>query len=169
MSDGGIKPQRAAIAGDSAGGGLTLATLLTLRDAGDPLPGAAALLSPWTDLACASASYAERADREIMLDRKFLLADAARYLGGADPSEPLASPVHADLTGLPPVIVHVGSDEVLYDDAAVLHERLVAAGVESRLDVWPDMFHVWHGAPVLKEAHDALGEIAEFIAKHTSA
>lgn len=168
VTEGDIDPRRAAIAGDSAGGGLAMATLLSLRDAGDPLPGAAALLSPWTDLDCASASYTERADLEIMLDRQFLLADAARYLGGADPGDPLASPIGADLAGLPPVIVHVGTDEVLYDDSVVLHDRLVAAGVESRLDVWPDMFHVWHGAPVLAEANEAMGQIAQFIAKHTS-
>lgn len=168
VSDGGLEPSRVAIAGDSAGGGLTMATLLALRDAGDPLPGAAAVLSPWVDLACRGASYSERAELEPMLNVEFLRADAARYLGGADPLDPLASPIEADLAGLPPVLVLVGTDEILHDDSATLHARLQAAGVESELHVWPDMFHGWLAVPTLREAHDATRQVGEFIVKHTT-
>lgn len=166
-TDGGCEPHRAAIAGDSAGGGLTLATLLRLRDGGIPLPGAAVVISPWTDLACRGASHLERVELEVMLSTEFLRADAARYLGGADMLHPLASPIEADLAGLPPVLTLVGTDEILYDDAIGLHERLGAAGVEAELEVGEDMFHVWVGCPVLQEAHTATNRIAEFVAKHT--
>jgi acetyl esterase/lipase len=165
---GSIEPSRGAIAGDSAGGGLTMATLVALRDSGQPLPGAAAVFSPWVDLACRGASYADRADVEPMLRDAHLRADAARYVGDGDVLHPLASPVEADLSDLPPVLIQVGTDEILLDDAVTLHDRLEAAGVQSRLDVWPDMFHVWQSVPQLGEANEAVGQLAEFLGKHTS-
>jgi acetyl esterase/lipase len=168
VGDGGFRAERAIVAGDSAGGGLTMATLLAVRDAGGDLPAAAVVLSPWVDVACRQPSYAERAELEPMLKADFLRADAARYVGHADLLDVRANPIDADLTGLPPVLVLVGTDEILYDDAVVLHERLLAAGVDAELIVGEDMFHVWPAFPMLPEAHAAMRAIASFIAKHTS-
>lgn len=168
IDDGGCRPDRAAIAGDSAGGGLTMATLIALRDAGGALPAAVALLSPWVDVACRQASYTERAELEPMLHLEFLRADAARYVGDADILDLRANPIDADLSGLPPILVLVGTDEILYDDSVVLHERLVAAGVDAELVVGEDMFHVWPAFPMLPEAHDAMRTIAAFVSKHTT-
>lgn len=170
VTDGGIGAARVAICGDSAGGGLTTATMIALRDAGAPLPAAAALLSPWVDLGCRGTSHSARADIEPMLRTQFLEADAKRYAGSdGDVLHPLVSPVEADLSSLPPVLIHVGTDEILFDDAVTLHERLDAAGVDSQLDVWPDMFHVWHGCPLLPEAHEAVRQIGRFVTRHTTA
>jgi acetyl esterase/lipase len=166
--DGGFRAVRAIVAGDSAGGGLTMATLLAVRDAGGELPAAAVLLSPWADVACRQPSYTERAQLEPMLQADFLRADAARYIGDADLLDVRANPIDADLSGLPPVLVLVGTDEILYDDSIVLHERLVAAGVDAELIIGEDMFHVWPAFPMLPEAHEAMRAIASFIAKHTS-
>jgi epsilon-lactone hydrolase len=165
---GGFGAARAAIAGDSAGGGLTMATLIAVRDAGGELPAAAVVLSPWVDVACRQPSYTERAELEPMLQLDFLQNDAARYVGDADLLDVRANPIDADLAGLPPVLVLVGTDEILYDDAIVLHERLLAAGVDAELIVGEDMFHVWPAFPMLPEAHEAMREIAAFVAKHTS-
>lgn len=164
-SAGGIAPANAAIAGDSAGGGLTMATLVALRDAGDALPGAAAVISPWVDVACRFPSHSERAHLEPMLRTEFLLEDAAAYVGGADLLDPRANPIDADLRGLCPVLVLVGTDEILYDEGIVLHERLLAAGVEADLHIGEDMFHVWPGTPVLAESREAMGRIAKFLAR----
>jgi epsilon-lactone hydrolase len=166
--DAGYESQRLAIAGDSAGGGLTMATLLSLRDSDLPLPAAAALLSPWVDLACRGSSHSERAELEPMLRTQFLRADAARYAGTRDVVDPRVSPVGADLSDLPPVLITVGTDEILFDDAVTLHERIDAAGGQSRLEVWPDMFHVFQGCPLLPEAHDGMRQIGEFVTKHTT-
>lgn len=143
-----------AVAGDSAGGGLTLALLLAIRDAGLAQPAAAVALSPWVDATCSSPSYAERAERDPLLSTRQLLDAAAVYLAGADPRHPLASPLFADLTGLAPLSVHVGSEEILHDEALRLAE---AAGGTAR--VWEGMVHDWslfwfavdEGAEVLAE------------------
>jgi acetyl esterase/lipase len=127
-----------AVAGDSAGGGLTLALLLAARDAGLKQPAAAIVLSPWADLTNSSNSMVDRAERDPLLSRQ-QLADAAReYLNGADPRSPLASPALVDLRGLAPVTVHVGTEEVLYDDAA----RVVASS-GGTLRAWEGMVHDW--------------------------
>ena len=167
-SEGRVEASHAAIAGDSAGGGLTMATLVVLRDSGDPLPGAAVLLSPWVDVACRLSSHIERAALEPMLRTEFLLDDAARYVGDADLLDVRANPMDADLGGLPPTMVLVGTDEILHDESVVLHERLIAAGVEAELIVGEDMFHVWPAFPPLTEAHEAMAQIATFLGKHTS-
>ena len=166
--DGGFDHRQAVIAGDSAGGGLAIASLVALRDAGASLPAAAVVLSPWVDIACRQPSYTERAELEPMLQLDFLVNDAARYVGRADLLDIRANPIDADLDGLPPTLVLVGTDEILYDDAVVLHERLLAAGVDAELIVGEDMFHVWPAFPVLAEAHEAMRAIAAFVATHTT-
>ncbi|HXK26437.1 MAG TPA: alpha/beta hydrolase [Myxococcota bacterium] len=160
---GGVAPERTAIAGDSAGGGLTLATLVALRDAGDPVPAAGLCISPWTDLAMTGASLVTKAAEDPMVrpDDLRLMADA--YLAGRDAKTPLASPLYADLAGLPPLLLQVGSAEVLLDDAVRVAERARKAGVAADLRVWPDMFHVWHAfAQILPEGQQAVDEMAAF-------
>jgi epsilon-lactone hydrolase len=160
----GIEPGRIVIAGDSAGGGLTVATLIALRDAGDPLPAAAVPISPWVDMEGAGESITSRAEVDPMVSGAALRNIALLFLGdGGDPHDPLAAPLHADLTGLPPLLVHVGDHEVLLDDATRLAANAEEAGVDVTLEVWPEMTHVWHGsAGYVPEADAAIARIAEF-------
>jgi monoterpene epsilon-lactone hydrolase len=161
---GGVEPASIVVAGDSAGGGLTVALLVALRDACDPLPAAGVCISPWTDLACTGESMTTRAAADPMVQRDGLLPMAAAYLAGQDPRTPLASPLYADLHGLPPLLVHVGSAETLLDDATRLAERARAAGVAADLEVWDDMIHVWHAfSPLLPEADDAVARVGEWV------
>ncbi len=163
-----VDPARVVIAGESAGGGLTVATLLALRDAGEPLPAAAVCISPWVDLECLGESIVTKADVDPLLQRDSLLMMARTYLGDADPRAPLASPIHADLTGLPPLLIQVGTAEVLLDDARRLAERAEAAGVEVVLEPWEDMIHMWHSfAAILPEGQQAIDRIGEFVQEHT--
>ncbi len=163
------EPGKTLIMGDSAGGGLTLATLLKLRDDGLPLPAAAVALSPWTDLALTGASLNLHARSDPMLDVKLMPAIAAEYLGGADPRLPYVSPLYGDPAGLPPILIQVGGDEVLLDDAVRMHERLRGAGCNAELEIWPRMPHVWHAfAPVLPEARRAIDRIGHFARRHLS-
>lgn len=162
----GLAPARVAVAGDSAGGGLVVATLLALREAGLPLPAAGVCLSPWTDLSGSGESIRTRAAEDPLVDARQLARMAAAYLGERDPRTPLASPLFADLRGLPPLLLHVGSAEILLDDATRLAERARDAGVEVRLEVWDDMIHVWHAfADALPEGVQAIEGIADFLAK----
>jgi monoterpene epsilon-lactone hydrolase len=163
----GIEAGRIVIAGDSAGGGLALATLLALRDEGDPLPAAGVLLSPVTDLTCSSDSYASRAASDPFFTRQQMVTLVAHYLAGADPASVLASPIYADLTGLPPLLVHVGSDEVLLDDATRLAERARSAGVEVDLRVWDGMWHDFqrYAGRGVVEAQESIDLIGAFIKK----
>jgi acetyl esterase/lipase len=140
----GADPARLVIAGDSAGGGLTVATLVALRDAGDPLPAAAVCLSPWVDMEGIGESMTTKAEADPMVQRDDLIEGAQAYLGGADPRTPLAAPLYADLTGLPPLLIHVGTAETLLDDSTRLAERAKSAGVDVTLEPWEDMIHVWH-------------------------
>lgn len=160
----GITPSRLAIAGDSAGGGLTIATLVTLRDAGVPLPATAVCFSPWVDLEGLGQSMAERGPRDPLIQKEGMLEFAAAYLGGKDPRTPLAAPLYADLTGLPPLLVQVGEEETLYDDAVRLVERARKSGVDVTLEAWAEMIHVWQlFAPVLPEGREALTAAGRFI------
>jgi monoterpene epsilon-lactone hydrolase len=153
------------VMGDSAGGGLTLALLLKLRDEGRPLPRAAVALSPWTDLALTGASLAASAADDPMLTARDLPHLAASYLAGADPRTPYASPLYGDVTGLPPVLIQVGSDEIIRDDAVRMADKLTRANAQSRIEIWPRMPHVWQlFVPVLPEARQAIGKIADFVA-----
>jgi phosphinothricin tripeptide acetyl hydrolase len=163
----GIEPARIAIAGDSAGAGLALATTITTRDAGLPLPGAVACLSPWVDLAVTGVSMETKANEDPIVSREMLLGWGKLYLGDQDPRTPLASPLYADLRGLPPLLIQVGSAEVLLDDATRLADRASAAGVDTTLEVWPEMIHVWHSfAAILSEARQAIEGIGKFIRMH---
>jgi epsilon-lactone hydrolase len=160
----GVAPQQVALVGDSAGGGLAFSLLIRLRDENRPLPAAVAALSPWTDLALTGASLRLHAKADPMLDAAELPRVARSYLAGADPRHPWASPIYGDLSGLPPALIQVGSDEILHDDAARLADRLDRAGGSARLEIWPRMPHVWHiFAPILPEAHRAIGHIGEFL------
>jgi len=160
----GTDPRRIVLAGDSAGGGLAAATLVALRDAGDPLPAAAVLLCPWVDLEGTGPSLATNAAADPMVDRDGLLRAAAAYLGGVDPRTPLAAPLHADLAGLPPMLIQVGKSEALLDDAVRFAARARAAGVDARLEQWDEMVHVWQAfAPLVPEAGAALVQIGAFV------
>jgi monoterpene epsilon-lactone hydrolase len=164
----GVKPPRIVMAGESAGGGLTLATLLALRDEGVPLPAAAVVMSPWVDLACGGESMATRAEADPMLKKAALQALARSYLKGTDPCTPLASPLYGDLTGLPPLLIQVGTAEVLFDDATRLAGKAKEAGVEVLFEPWEDMIHVWHSfAGMLPEGQQAIDRIGEFVREHT--
>jgi acetyl esterase/lipase len=147
----------------SPGGGLTVATLLALRDAGLPLAAAGVCISPWVDLTCSEASYATKADADPIVKRAGVDEMARAYLGAADRRTPLASPLFANLRGLPPLLIQVGSEEVLLDDSVQLAERARAAGVDTTLEVWDQMIHVWHWfLPMLDEAEQAVAAIGRF-------
>lgn len=164
LLDQAIAPARIVIAGDSAGGGLTVATLLALREAGVPLPAGGVCISPWVDLTCGGASYATKAAADPIVRRDGVEQMARDYLGATPPRTPLASPLFADLRGLPPLLIHVGSDEVLLDDAVQLAERSRAAGVDASLEVYERMIHVWHWfLPMLDEAQTAVDAIGRFV------
>jgi len=141
-----------------------VATLLALRDAADPLPAAGVCISPWTDLTCSGRSMVTKAELDPLVQRDYLLRTAAAYLGGTSPTTPLASPLHADLRGLPPLLVHVGTSETLLDDALGLAARARDAGVDVTLECWDDMIHVWHMfAPMLPEADQALARVGDYV------
>jgi epsilon-lactone hydrolase len=165
LLDQGVDPQQIVIGGDSAGGGLTMATLIALRDAGERLPRAAFLISPWTDMACAGQSLDANDKRDPMFYGAGVRFMAPVYLGGASPRDPLASPVYADLSELPPLLIQVSNTEVLLDDSTRLSDRAKQCGVNVNLRVWNDLPHAW---PVMvafrmPESFQALSEIAEFI------
>jgi len=163
----GIEPVHIAIAGDSAGAGLVLAAAVTIRDAGLPLPGAVVCLSPWVDLAMTGDSMRNKAAEDPIVSREMLEGWGKLYLGDSDPCAPLASPLYADLRRLPPLLIQVGSAEVLLDDSLRLAGRASAVGVTTTLEVWPEMIHVWHSfAAILPEARQAIDRIGEFIRLH---
>jgi len=161
----GIPAARIAFGGDSAGGGLTVAALVALRDRGDALPAAGICISPWLDLSLSGASMDTKETVDPLLNRTRLGIMARGYLeGGTDPRTPLASPLFADLAGLPPLLVQVGTAEVLLDDSTRFAERARQAGVEIELEVWDDMIHDWHAfALVLPEGRQALERIGAFL------
>jgi acetyl esterase/lipase len=160
----GADPRRIAVMGDSAGGGLTFAMLLRLRDQGVPLPAAAAGLSPWADLSLSGGTYQSNAKADPMLSASQTTTFAQYYLGSVDPRHPHASPIYGDPRGLPPSLIQVGSDEILRDDAECMARRLREAGCRTELEVWPRMPHVWHlFARILPEARQAIARIGEFV------
>jgi monoterpene epsilon-lactone hydrolase len=143
LLDQGLRPSRIAVAGDSAGGALTLATLVAARDAGLALPAAAVCMSPWVDLEGTGESMKTRlhVDPIASPDGTRLLAQT--YLAGKDPRTPLAAPLHADLKGLPPLLIQVGDHEALLDDSTRIADKARAARVKVTLEIWPEMIHVW--------------------------
>jgi len=165
LLDQGADPREIVIGGDSAGGGLALATLVALRDAGERLPRAAFVISPWTDMACAGQSLDTNDECDPMFYGAGVRWMAPVYVGGASPRDPLASPIYADLSSFPPMLIHVSDTEVLLDDSTRLAERAKQCGVNVDLRVWNDLPHAW---PILvafqlPESIQALGEIVEFI------
>jgi acetyl esterase/lipase len=165
LLDQGVEPRDVVFGGDSAGGGLAVATMVALRDAGAPLPRAAFVLSPWADLAVTGRSIDVNSDRDPMFYGDAVRRIAPVYLGGASPRDSLASPIYADLSGLPPLLIYVSDSEVLLDDSVRLAERARQFGVTADLRVWRDLPHVWPIAVAFKlpESLQALDEIAEFI------
>ena len=166
--DGPGAAESAFVAGDSAGGGLTLATLLAARERGVAMPNAAIGISAWTDMAVTGESITTRADADpLITDAAMIKQMAAAYVGGGDAEDPLASPVYADYAGLPPLLLQVGDAEVLLDDTRRVAERASAAGVDVTEEVWDEMFHVWHAfAPMLPEGREAIARIGEFVKQH---
>jgi epsilon-lactone hydrolase len=165
LLNSGVSPGQIVIAGDSAGGNLTLSTALTLRDAGDPLPAALVCISPMTDLACTGETYWK--NKDPMLAPRLALDLAQHYAGNTPLDTALLSPHYANLRGLPPLLIHAGEDEILLSDANRMAANARAAGVDTRLEVWPGMWHVWHiFTPFLPEAREAVEDIGNFIREH---
>ena len=153
-----------ALVGDSAGGGLVLALAVRLRDAGARMPLALAVTSPWVDLTLTAASLTERDAAEVMLSRRGLALDADRYRADMPADDPLVSPMLADLAGLPPVFIQVGTEEILYDDGATLATLLEAAGVPVRLQVWQGMAHAWAAfGEAVPEAAASVAQFGDFV------
>ena len=164
LLDQGRDPASVSIAGDSAGGGLTVAALLSVRDSGLPMPSCGVCLSPWVDMEGLGDSMTTRSDKDPMVQRDGLVAMGGVYLGGADPRSPLAAPMYADLTGLPPLLIQVGTRETLYDDATRLAQVAMSCEVETTFEPWPEMIHVWHlFAPMLDEGQQAIERMGKFI------
>jgi acetyl esterase/lipase len=163
-----LAPARIALAGDSAGGGLTMATALALRDRGDAQPVALACFSPWVDLTQSAPAYDVVGDEDPMVSREGLQQMADAYIADHDVNEPLVSPLFADLTGLPPLRIDVGTAEVLVDDSTSLAERAAAAGVDVTLEVWPEMIHVFQAFPpeLVPEAAASIEATAAFLVRH---
>ena len=162
----GVPATRVAISGDSAGGGLTLATLLALRDAGDPLPAAGVPLSAWTDMEGTGDTMKTKAGVDRMIQPDRLKETADWYANGADMHQPHMSPLHGDYSGIPPLLMQVGGAEVLLDDSARVADRAKSAGVDVTLEVWDEMPHVFQAfTGLLPEADQAIAVIGEFVRK----
>jgi monoterpene epsilon-lactone hydrolase len=162
-----VSPSEIILAGDSAGGGLAVACMLAARDAGLPMPAGAVLFSPWVDLACAGETMKTLAKADVMFQPDSLPQASRLYLPDRPLTEPLASPVYADLRGLPPLLIHASRHEILLSDATRLHERARAHGVDSTLLLRDKLPHVWPTMIMLPEARESLRESAQFIARRT--
>ncbi len=158
------QPSQITLAGDSAGGGLVLSLLLSLRERGEPLPAAAVCMSPTTDLSLSGESWSINAQKDVVISRQIAEQTQLLYLPGVNPCDPLASPLFGDLHGLPPLLIQVGGDEVFLSDSQCFAESARRAGVDVTLEVWPGMQHVWqYAAAFLPEARRAIGGIGEFV------
>jgi acetyl esterase/lipase len=164
LLDQGTPSGNILIAGDSAGGGLTLAALFRLRDGGDPLPAGGICLSPWTDLTLRGDSVQQKADLDPILSPDSLQTYAGMYADAHPLTDPLISPLFGDFEGLPPLLIQVGTDEILLSDAARVADKAGAAGVDVTLSLWEEMFHVFHLIPFLPETQQALDQISSFAA-----
>ena len=152
------------IAGDSAGGGLALSLMISRRDAGLPLPAAAALFSPWTDLSVTGASARENEASDPLFSRRMLKNAARAYLNAESSRNPLASPLHGDLRGLPPLLLHASTSELLRDNSVRLAARAVEAGVDARVALWPDAPHCWQlAAALMPQALQSIEQAAGFL------
>ncbi|MBP1484861.1 alpha/beta hydrolase [Acinetobacter nosocomialis] len=163
----GQDPKKLVIAGDSAGGGLSLSTVIALRNAGLPLPAALVLLSPWVDLSLSGNTIKTHAAQDAMLSEDWLVWCAKNYCGQKPATDPTCSPLYADLTGLPPVLIHVGTEEVLLDDAKRLAEQAEKCGIPTTFKIYDKVGHVFQfHAGILKESDDSIKRIGQFIDKH---
>jgi len=160
----GFEPGNIVLAGDSAGGGLVVSVLLAARDSALPLPAAGVCFSPWVDLECTGESMSVNDHLDAFIKYEGLFARAQSYLGEADPKHPWASALYADLHGLPPLLIHVGSTETLLDDSTRLAILAKDSGVDVSFKIWDDMVHVWQlFASVLPEGQQSIDESGEFI------
>jgi monoterpene epsilon-lactone hydrolase len=166
LIEDGTPPEGIVIAGESAGGGLVCAVILALLDGGHPLPAAAAPISPMADFEFKGASWQTNADKDGFLTRELALQGVPLFLPNGDPAK--ESPLNHDLAGLPPLLIQVGDDEVIRDDAIALAEKATAAGVDVTLEVWPSMVHLWHNFSYLPDARQALERIGQFVAERAS-
>ncbi|HVY52071.1 MAG TPA: alpha/beta hydrolase [Devosia sp.] len=163
LEQGAIEEQ-IVVGGDSAGGGLALSMLLALREAGAKMPRAAVVLSPWTDLSCSGATYVRHRSLDPVIDKEGLAEAGLWYAGSRSLRDPMASPMFADLAGLPPLLIHAGGDETMLDDSRILAERAKAAGVDVSFRIFEGMWHVHHvAAPEVPESVAAMNDIAAFI------
>lgn len=164
LLDQNVDPARLAIAGDSAGAGLALSTMLKVREAGLPLPGAAVFLSPWLDMQAQSDTYETRAKLDPLTQRDKVMAMVRTYIGkDGDPTDPLASPINGDLTGLPPILVHVGQNETVLGDTQMLVERAKSTDTSVDVVVWDDMIHHFQVFSELDEARASLEQIGDYL------
>ena len=162
-----VAPSRLIVAGDSAGGGLALALVMAVRDAGWPLPAAVVTYSPWTDLAVTGTSLDENSERCAMFAGETIRRAARFYVGDADPRAPYVSPLYGNFAGLPPLLMHASTDEVLRDDTLRVADRARAAGVPVELALWARVPHVWQFfAAVLPEARASLAATQAFVRRH---
>jgi epsilon-lactone hydrolase len=161
---GGADPGLVALGGDSAGGGLALAALIEIREGGDPLPAAGICLSPWVDMTLSNSSIVEVAAQDPMLSQKVLALFRDAYMAGGDLHAPTASPLFADLSGLPPLFVQAGRAEVLIGEIEDFVGRATAAGVDVTFEAWDDMIHVWQTfADILPEGRQAIADIGKYV------
>lgn len=170
LLEDGVDPRQLMISGDSAGGNLTLVTLLRLKAAGLPLPAAAVTMSAWTDLTMSGETMTSRAERDPMVSREQLTEMARGFLVGHNPRDPMVSPLFADLSGLPPLLIQVGTEEVLFDDSRQLAEVALEAGLDVTLSVTDGAPHIWqHFASFLPEAAAAFAQYGDFARLHVAA
>lgn len=164
----GYEPENIVLAGDSAGGGLTAACLIDLRDKQLPLPAAAVLISPWLDMSLAGETMVTNDDNDSSISAISMPRTRELFISEDQINDPLASPLEADLGGLPPLLIQVGDEEVLLSDSERFNEKAAASGVDVELRVWPEMFHVWHTCVGLfEEASAAIDEMTQFIWEKT--
>lgn len=163
----GQDPAQVVIAGDSAGGGLTLTAAIAIRDAGLPLPAALVLFSPWVDLSLSGETIIANASRDAMLKPEWIRWCAQQYAGAKSLTDPACSPLYADLTGLPPMLIHVGTEEILLSDAQRMTEKAHQAGITAELKVFDGVGHVFQfHAGFLKESDQSIQEVGNFINNH---
>lgn len=168
LLESGYDPQKVVISGDSAGGGLSVATAIRIKEEKLPMPAALVLISPWTNLASNGWSYQHKAKSDPVVHQNILINCSEQYLGGADCRHPLASPIEADLSHLPPMLIQVGAEEILLSDSITLAERAGGANVEVVLEVWPKMFHVFqYYHHRLRHANEAISRIGTWVRTKT--
>jgi acetyl esterase/lipase len=160
----GFVPEHIVVGGDSAGGGLTLSMLLALREAGAPMPHAAVLLAPWTDLTASSPSYRSNRKFDPIITQEGLQEAGIWYAGDRNPADPMMSPLFADLRGLPPLLIHAASDETMVDDSRLLADRARAAGVDVTCRIYDGLWHVFHASGIeIPESRQAIDEIGTYL------